>query len=492
MNEFFNRIRFQLNQYLSHLTKQQKAVLAIVVAAALALLIVLLVWTNSRPYDPLYSDLSQKDAAIIVEKLKERQVDYKLENGGRTITVPPERVYELRLEFARDGLPEAGPVGYEIFDNQELGVTEFRQQVAYKRALEGELARTIASIEQVEKASVFIVIPKERLFERDQKRPTSSVQLKLKKRSMPRRMTIEAIAHLVASSIEGLEPENVTITDTRGRILSETRDPNDFLAQSSTRLEFKRKIETDLSQKALEVLEKRVGPGNATVQVTAHLDWSQVEKTIHEVDPDRSVPVSEEIIEESTPVSGEGGNAGTSESSNTITNYENSKTIQRIVEAPGTIRQLSIAVMVNNSEVTTTNPDGKQMVSYEPRSPQEIRQLERLVKSSVGFSNQRNDQFSIVNMEFNVPRENEDFVSPDSPWGDYYDILEKVFILLAIVASRFFFSAPSFFKSNIATNNYKPNCGKSRGVPNNPALWEKAVKEVSINLVAVNQMMRMK
>lgn len=430
MGEQLNRMRFQVSQVLNRLSGQQKVMLAVIAMFVLAAAIIIWTLASSVSYEPLFSELSQKDAGEIIDKLKERNVEYKLSGGGTTILVPAARVYELRIALAQDGLPGDGPIGYEIFDKQELGVTEFQQKIAYKRALEGELSRTIKSIDVVDRAAVFIVIPRERLFEKDRQVPTASVQLRLKNRSMPSQMAIEAIANLVANSVEGLVPENVTITDTRGRILSRNRDATSALALSSNQLEFTRKVEDDLESKALAVIEKRVGMGNASVQVTAELNWSQVEKTIQDVDPDRTVTVSEETNEESTP--GEGGATG--KSSNTVTNYENTRTVQRIVEGVGNIKHLSVAVLVNNNQVITTAADGRQSVQSVPRDAREIKQLEELAKSAVGFRPERNDQFSIVNMEFEPDEPAELTAPPDTPWGDYTDLLEKLFIILVIVA----------------------------------------------------------
>ncbi len=441
MGESLNRIRFFITQILSRLTTTQKVVGVGVVVIALAMAIIALVFTGSPPYEPLFSELSPKDASEILDKLREKNIDFRLGDAGKTVLVPSSRVYELRIEFAREGLPETGTVGYELFDKQELGVTEFQQQVTYKRALEGELSRTIRSIEGVEKATVMIVMPKERLFEKDQKPTTASVQLALRRKVMPRPMTIDAISHLVANSVEGLEPENVTITDTRGRILSENRDPNGMLAMSSDQLAFRRKVERDLEQKALAVLEKRVGPGNATVRVNAVLNWSQVEKTIQEVDPEKTVTISEETNEQSVPG---GDNAGSSNSSNTITNYETSKSVQKIVEGVGNIRQLSVAVMVNHKTESQTDDNGNVQTSFVPRDAGEMQQLEQLAKMAVGFNADRNDQFSLVNMEFETPP-----VEPEPDgfmnWDNLDDILYKA--LIAVVLFAALFTVRSILKS---------------------------------------------
>jgi flagellar M-ring protein FliF len=429
MGESFNRIWYQVAEFFSRLTNVQKLLMAGIAVVFIAATILTLVFTSSPPYEPLFNDLSAKDAGEIVERLREQNIDYKLVNGGRTIMVPAGRLYDLRVAFARDGLPESGTVGYELFDQQELGVTEFQQLVTYKRALEGELEKTISSIDGIEKASVMIVIPKERLFEKDQKVPTASVQLKLRRKALPSETTVEAISHLVANSVEGLLPENITITDTKGRILSKNRNPNDALAMSSDQLAYTRQVESDLEQKVLAVLEKRVGVGNVSVQVNANLNWSTVERTIKDVDPERTVTISEEINEQTQPGSATSGTTGGS-STSTVTNYETSRTVQRIVEGVGNIEQLSVAVLVNNRAERKTDEEGNVTVDYVPRSEEEMRQLEQLAKTAVGFNPNRNDQFSIVNMQFDPAFEEE----PESaPWyGDPMGILEKVLIVLSL------------------------------------------------------------
>lgn len=429
MGESFNRIWYQVAEFFSRLTNVQKLMMAGIAVVFIAATILTLVFTSSPPYEPLFSDLSPKDAGEIVERLREQNVDYKLANGGRTIMVPAGRVYDLRVAFARDGLPETGTVGYELFDQQELGVTEFQQLVTYKRALEGELEKTISSIDGIEKASVMIVIPKERLFEKDQKVPTASVQLKLRRKAMPSETTVEAISHLVANSVEGLLPENITITDTKGRILSKKRNPNDALAMSSDQLAYTRQVESDLEQKVLAVLEKRVGVGNVSVQVNANLNWSKVERTVQDVDPERTVTISEEINEQVQPGSATSGTTGGS-STSTVTNYETSRSVQRIVEGVGNIEQLSVAVLVNNRAERKTDEEGNVTVEYVPRDEEEMRQLEQLAKTAVGFNPNRNDQFSIVNMQFDPTFEEEPEATPW--WGDPMDILEKVLIVLSL------------------------------------------------------------
>ncbi|NOX36603.1 MAG: flagellar M-ring protein FliF [Calditrichaeota bacterium] len=442
MGDIFFQFRQQIQAFLSQLTTQQKIILFAGVGVLLTILLLVLVWTGGAQYEVLYAQLSQKDAGAILEKLRERNIDYKLRDGGSTILVPTDKVYELRLEFAREGLPENSVVGYEIFDKTNLGMTDFVQKLNYRRALEGELTRTIEQLDAIEKARVHIVIPERTLFREDQKVPTASVIVKLKKGRQLNPGNLQGIAYLLASSVEGLEPENVTILDTRGRVLSNNQSPEDLITMSATQLEFTKKVEDYLTQKAQSMLDQVLGPGNAIVRVSAELNFTQVEKTIEEFDPDNTVVRSEEIVEQLTPMTGEGSaqattNVPASRSTNTITNYEINKTLQHIVENVGNITRLSVAVLVNNKREKVVTPDGEEKIEFKPRDPQELNTLADLVKKAVGFQEERNDQISITSVDFSIPSLEEELLNVDdgSPWSDYYNIIEKVFIILAIVAS---------------------------------------------------------
>jgi len=437
-----NQIQDQLQIFFSRLSLKQKLLIFSGFALGLAILIVMLVWTSRPNYEVLFSNLSQKDAGNILEKLKEKKIEYRLENGGATILVPTDKVYELRLNFAQEGLPENSGVGYEIFDKTNLGMTDFIQKVNYRRALEGELTRTIEQIESVEKARVHIVIPKESLFKEDQNQTTASVILKLRGSSPPSKATVQGISHLIASSVEGLQPENITIVDTRGRILSDHQDPDDMVTLSSTQLEFAKQVESYLSQKAQSMLDQVIGPGNAVVRVSADLNFTRVEKSIEQYDPDNTAVRSEEIQEESNPISPPDGatNAGsvpTAKRSSTVTNYEINKTVQRVVEGVGNIQRLSVAVLINNKKQVVTNKDGTKEVKYIPRSPEELDQLGNLVRTAIGFQPERGDQFSVVNVDFSLPALEDELLEMDKPnlWDNWYDLIEKIFLFLAIISS---------------------------------------------------------
>lgn len=438
-----NQVRDQLYSLFTRLNPRQKFMLFGSLVVGLAVLIVVLFWTAGTNYEVLFSNLSPQDAGKIVEKLKEKKIDYQLEGGGNTILVPTDKVYDLRLQFAQEGLPESSSVGYEIFDKTNLGMTDFIQQINYRRALEGELSRTIEQIDAVSRAKVHIVIPKEALFKEDEKKPTASVILKLKRSAAPPRETVQAISHLIASSVEGLAPESVTIVDTRGRILSQNENPDDMAGLSATQLEFSQKVENYFTRKLQSMLDQVIGPGNSVVRVTADLNFTRVEKSVEQYDPENASVRSEEIQEESTPVGG-GSNtaqAGTtspaSKRSSTVTNYELNKTVQHIVEGVGNIKHLSVAVMVNNKRIVKTDKDGKKTITYVPRSPAEIQTLTRLVQTAVGYQPNRKDQVSVVNVDFTLPNQEDDLFNEDKPglWDNWYDLIEKVFLVLAIVVS---------------------------------------------------------
>jgi len=440
MGEAVNRFRYQLQAFFLNLSPSQKLLLIGAISVALALIIVMLVWTGRPSYDILFADLSKKDAAEIIDKLKEKKIDFRLEEGGKTILVPSGKVYELRLEFASMGLPEEGVIGYEIFDKSNIGMTDFLQKLNYRRALEGELTRTIEEIDAVEKARVHIVIPETRLFQEDQKQPTASVILKLNRARSLSPAKVNGIAHLVASSVEGLEAENVTIVDTRGRILSNNSNPDDLLTMSATQLDFRKKVEDYLTEKAQSMLDRVFGPGNAIVRVNAELDFNQVKKTIEQYDPDNTVVRSEEINEQVTPsgnqANGNGGGAVAAKSTNTITNYEINRTLQQVVESVGNIQHLSVAVLINNKKEKVENTDGETEIKSVPRDPQELTVVEDIVKRAVGFQEERGDEISVNNVDFSLPTANEELYNLDeeNPWS-IPNIIEKVLIFLAIIGA---------------------------------------------------------
>lgn len=418
----------QFTSVIKKLTIQQKIGIGIAAAVSVIAVIMLIVWANKPTYGVLFSNLGAKDASQIVDKLKAASVPYKLGDDGRAVLVPQDQVYQLRLQMAGQGLPKSSVVGYDIFDKPSFGMTNFTQKVDYKRALEGELEKTILQLDEVSGASVHIVIPEKALFTSQQKKTTASVLLKLKDGAQLSPDEINGIQHLVAASIEGLDPSNVTIVDANGNLLSRKTGGIDDLTSSQYSLQTK--VENYLANKAQSMLDAVLGPGNAIVRVNADLDFNRVEKTTEQYDPN-SVILSEQTMQQHASQPGD-TTTNNSAQTNTVTNYDVGKTVEKIVGTVGGITKLSVAVLVNG-KYTAIDKGGAQTVEYTPRSPQEIAQLTNIVKTAVGFDPTRGDQVSFVN----VPFENRDqqFMMKKKPGFNIEDYANKLVILAAMIGA---------------------------------------------------------
>lgn len=421
---------------LNKLHPKQKFMLGGGVIATLAMLSVLLFFFNEPNYTSIYSGLSQEDASKVVEYLANQKVLYKIDDNGQTIKVPHEKVYELRLALAGKGIPSSGVIGYEIFDKTTMGMSEFMQKLNYKRALEGELARTIQQQEGVVGARVHIVIPQKTIFKEEEKFPSVSVVLKLKSNLAPSKENIQSIVNLLVGSVEGLQQSKVSIIDTRGRILNTDGEEGPLAFASSKQYEIKKSVENYLVQKAQSILDNVLGYGNSMVQVNADLNFDQVEKTMENFDPESQVAISEQTIK--TNNQGKVKNDSTAQSNeNTLTNYEISKTIEKVVSGSGNIKRLSVAAVINDIPKEVKNGDKTEIV-FEPRTQEQIKKLEEIIKNAVGLDLERNDQFSITNIPFEIKQIEtipEDPGSTALPDADQW--INLTFIIVAIVSSIF-------------------------------------------------------
>lgn len=439
MANFTEQFVNNTSQFFQRLSLGRKILLILSLVLLLTTIIILFVWSNKPSYVTLFSNLSEKDAGIVLQKLQEKNIPYQVSEHGNAILVPANIAREIRLELAKEGLPASSVVGYELFDKNNLGMTDFVQKLNYRRALEGELARTIEQIDGVEKARVHIVIPEKSLFLEDQKPTTASVTLKLNQGKALTENYIQAIVHLVSSSVEGLSPENVTVVDTRGRILSNLNQSSDVIAMSSNQLQFTTRVEDYLTKKAQSMLDNILGTGNAIVRVNASLDFSKIEEKMELYDPDNTVVRSEEIDESTTPsavITGNGQETTNlpSKSTTTITNYEISRTLRNIINEVGSIKKLTVAVVVNKKP-TIVEKDGKKETIWVERSPQEIQTITELVKNAVGFNPERKDQITVQNIEFSNEFEEEPFGLPTSPTGWIPTILNylKYALIVALI-----------------------------------------------------------
>jgi flagellar M-ring protein FliF len=421
---------------INKLNPKQKLMLGAGVLLTLVLMAVLLFLLNEPTYTTLYSGLSQEDASKAVEYLNGQKVLYKLDDNAQTIKVPREKVYEIRLVLAGKGIPSSGVIGYEIFDKTTIGMSEFMQKLNYKRALEGELARTIQQLEGVVGVRVHIVLPQKTIFKEEEKSTTVSVILKLKNNTTPAKEKIQSIINLVCGSVEGLQPNKVSIIDTRGRVLNSDNEEGPLAYASAKQYEMKRSVESYLVQKAQSILDNVLGFGNSMVQVNADLNFDQVERTMEQYDPESQVAVSEQTIK--TNNSGKQQNDSTAASNeNALTNYEINKTIQKIVHGSGNIKRLSVATVINDipKEVKKGN---KTEIVYDPRPVDQLKKLEEIVKNAVGIDFTRNDQFSIVNIPFEIrPTEIIKEETSSSTIPNANEWINFAFIIVAIVASIF-------------------------------------------------------
>lgn len=416
------------------LTIQQRLMLGGISAVAIVLLMFILFAFNEPTYTTLYKNLSQEEASEVVSYLSNQGVPYKLEDGGNTISVSKVDVYEVRLALAGKGIPSTGMIGYEIFDKNTIGMSEFMQKINFKRALEGEIARTILQQDGIENARIHIVTPEKTVFKEEQKEATASVVLKLKSGYTLSSSNIMAITNLVASSIEGMEPTNVTIIDNKGRLLSKRSEENELAINSSKQYEIKSNIENYLSGKAQQILDKIVGYDNSDVKVNVDLDFKQIEKTLETIDPESQVAISEQTSKNtSTGTSISDSNAVFSESN--TTNYELSKTIEHMIEGSGNIKRITVAAVINGVEKEVQNGETTEIVN-EPRSDEQLQQLEMLLRQAIGIDDTRNDQVSIVSIPFEYNKYEGEFVSGPS-YDNIGQYINYLLILLGIVGALF-------------------------------------------------------
>jgi flagellar M-ring protein FliF len=449
-----------LSQSFSQLWKAFKALspskrLSIIIVAVVSLISIgiFITFVNQDEYRILFAGL--EDTEKIIARLQEKGISYKVGPTGDSVLVPAEHVSELRLDLASLGLPQSGEVGFEIFDKKNFGATEFVQQLNYQRALQGELSRTINSLDEVQYSRVHIVMPKRSLFAEEQEKPTASVIIKLKPRRRLQVSQIEGIAYLVASSVEGLQPKEVTIVGSDGNILSGVQAESQSSKMTDSQREYQKSIEKDLANRIQAMLERVVGQGKVVARVSASLNFTSIEKTEEVYDPEEPVARSlhrKNKISYAPIKAGESTispiEKGISDSYDTkqeekdeTINYEINRVVSKTVMPVGKLNRLSVAVLLDG----IYHKDNKGLEEFQPRSKKEMESLENIVKSSVGFDASRGDQVTVTCIPFKkIELETE----PDegSSWKDGLTFLMpfmKYFIsLIALMLVVFFVLRP--------------------------------------------------
>jgi flagellar M-ring protein FliF len=394
----------------ARLSRNQRLGLGALVAAAVVLLVVFASLARTPDYGVAFSNLKDEDAAAIVAKLKEAKIPYELAERG-TIKVPSGQVQEVRLLMASSGLVQKGSgVGFEIFNQPHFGLTEFAEKVNYHRALEGEISRSVNRLDAVESSRIHLVVPEQSLFTSQKKEPTAAAVLQLKPGRRLDPGQVQGISQLIAGSVEGLKIQNVTVMDATGAVLTDRQAENDPTRQSGNRSEIQRTLENRLADEVRTMLRPVVGPDRSVVRVNAELNWDQYESNSETFSPDGKTPQvrsRREISESSTQSTGAaGGVPGTdrnvptypggqpngagqngAERKDQTTNFELSRTIEKLTRAPGGIKRLNVAVALDSEVIA---------------DPAQADAISRLVATAAGLDTSRGDLVTLTSLPFSA------------------------------------------------------------------------------------------
>lgn len=451
-----------LSAFSSNPLLRQLAVM-ISIAASVALGVAVVLWSQSPNYTPLYGQLGGADASAVADALKASGTDFKIDQGTGLVLVPSADVQELRLKLAAQGLPNSDGMGFEILTQDAgFGTSRLVERARYQHALEAEIARTITNISSVQTARVHLALPKQSVFVRKRKKPSASVVIKLHPGRVLTAGNVAAVVHLVASSIPELEAEKVTVVDHKGKMLSDSNSNSD-IKLSASHFEYTKKIENHLTDRIEHLLEPLFGEGKIRAQVSAEVDFTVIEQTLEQYNPDQSALRSEQVNEQLNRLAGAagipgaltnqppaagrapenvadgangGGGANGSSSKQATRNYEVDRTITHTREAPASIKRLSVAVIVDDK--FTTAEDGS--VTQLQRTPEEVEQITSIIKEVIGFNMQRGDSVKVINSSFIVQADLE--ALPEIPmWEEswFWDLVKQVvgvlfaFVLIFVV-----------------------------------------------------------
>jgi flagellar M-ring protein FliF len=403
---------------LAKLSTRQRITILVVAVLVGAGLYSLVQWKKEADFKPLFTGLASEDAAGIVQKLRESGAEYRLTEGGSSVLVPAARLNELRLTLAAAGLPKSGRIGFELFDKVNLGATEFTEHINYRRALEGELERTVMSLAEVEQARVHLTFPKESVFLESQQPAKASVLVRLKPGRRLAPQNVIAINHLVASAVEGLSPDAVSVLDMNGNLLGRPKPTGglDGPEPSAAALDYRHQIEADLVTKIASTLGPLLGPEKFRTGVSVECDFTGGEQSEEIFDPARSVMVSSQRTEDGTSSASAGGIPGTPSAlprpaprtatgANRITRttenitYQTTRTVKKTRMPAGSLRKMSLAVLVDQEISWEKDGTGFKRVLLPP-SPEKLKVIRDLVAGITGFNQERGDQLVIETLPF--------------------------------------------------------------------------------------------
>lgn len=422
MNNGLTQIATQLHNIWKQLGIGQRLTIGVTALAVILGLVGLAVWSSRPDYALLYGRLDDAEAAKVIAALGESNVPYQTGRGGGSILVPSDKVHQVRMQLAAKGIPRGEGVGFEIFDRPAIGMSDFVQRANFKRAVEGELARTISQVDVIESARVMIVMPENRLLVDNMKKPTASVFVRVRGSSPLPPQTVNAIRFLVANSVEGLVANNVSVVDNQGNTLSENTENDSIAGLTTTQLSARQNLEKYLAKKAEEMLNRVLGAGASVVRVSAEINFDSLTRTEEKFDPEGQIPRTTTVTEEkmdTVTATPNGGAPGVAANASTETNapavptnssktnkkvsntaYEINKTISNIMQTPGGVKRLSAAVFV---AAKATGEGTNRVVNA--RSPEEMQKIKRVVMGALGIQEGpdalRPDQITIEEMPFN-------------------------------------------------------------------------------------------
>lgn len=464
MAEFFKKTAGLIVDFFSGLSPGRKAGLILTAVVVVASFVAMFFWVGDTAYQVLGTNLASEDATAIMRILRDKKIPFRVENDGKTIKIPPEAVYDLRLELATMGMPQAGVVGYEVFDKQAFGQTSFVQKINQKRALEGELMRTINNLKGVKRSRVHLAMPNKSTFIEDQKRPTASIVIDLEPGVQLGEKQVTGISHMVASAVEGMELGDVTIVDGNGKMLS--KNTNDPLAiQTATMIDFQKKMEEEYEKRVQDILTRVVGEGKVVAKVSLDLDFTQQSETQTQYDQEGSAVKSQQkenhVMDGSRPVvtgapgaaSNTPGPASTTPEvkSNTqkvfeTTNFSVPEKVTRSTRPVGTIKKMSVAVLVDGLySKDPKSPDAPPV--FQKWTEDKLGEFKAIVSSSVGLDAKRGDSIEIRNMEFR----REELDNADAAIAAYerkkmMNHLIQYAVIGGVIALFFFFVVRPFMK----------------------------------------------
>ncbi|MGC8828571.1 MAG: flagellar basal-body MS-ring/collar protein FliF [Verrucomicrobiia bacterium] len=459
MNFNASQIFTQFGAVWKQLGVNQRVSLVLATLVVVGGLVGLGLWAARPQYSLLYGRLDEAEAAKVIAALNDTKVPYKTGAGG-AIYVPSDKVYTVRMQLAGKGIPRGEGVGFEIFDKPNFGISDFVQRANYVRALQGELARTIAQLDGVESARVMIVMPENRLLADNTRKPTASVFIRTTGAAPIEPSAVNSIRFLVANAVEGLQAKNVTVVDHRGNVLSENTDEDSVVGLSSSQLALRRNLEQYLSKKAESMLEKVLGPGQAVVRVSAEINFDTLTKIEEKYDPEGQVLRTSTINDETTDTIGSGaggvagvaantgaetnlvasaGNKSTTKKKVTNSQYEINKTTSNLIQAAGGIKRVTAAVFI----AQRFTGSGTNRVAS-PRSPEELQKLRKIVQSALGITENNptgGGEITLEEMPFNDQFETEigKKIKEDSEFQKWLDLGKTVVYPLLAVGILFMF-----------------------------------------------------